>query len=105
MASLPTAHPDVHDVIIAGKPGESSILSKARAALMRQLVEDLVAAYGHAVNVQTNDERLKRREQLAEIVTHIVQSLGGAVRNVKEALEEAAARLRGSVPRRNHPTR
>jgi signal transduction histidine kinase len=91
---ISTSHPDLHEVIIVGRPGERNILSRAREQMTARLIHDFLDAHGHAWDDKLADDRAKFQKEFTEIASEVVERLGTEIREVEGALKLAAVLLR-----------
>ncbi|MFO0909001.1 MAG: GAF domain-containing protein [Isosphaeraceae bacterium] len=93
-ARLPDPQSMAAEVVIVGRPGEATILSRARADLTDGLMTDFLDAYRHAQKAEATRDLVKLHSAFTKIVSRIAASLGDHVVTVHHVLKEAAQSLR-----------
>jgi signal transduction histidine kinase/PAS domain-containing protein len=91
---VPTSHPDLHEVIIVGRPWARNILSRTREQMSVRLIHDFLAAHNHAWDDRHADNRAEFQKKFTEIASEVVKRLGTEIREMEGVLKLAAALLR-----------
>jgi signal transduction histidine kinase/PAS domain-containing protein len=99
-ALLPALRSDRHEAVVVGHLAEGTAISKQRERLARKVLNEFIAAYTHAVEVERARLRLEVRDKHVGIVNSIFEALGNQVTNASLALKMAARGLRGLGYRR-----
>ena len=91
---VPTSHPDLHEVIIVGRPGARNILTRAHEQMIDRLIKDFLAAHGHAWYAKNTEARVALQKEFTEIASEVVKRLGTEIRDMEGVLKLAASLLR-----------
>jgi signal transduction histidine kinase/PAS domain-containing protein len=94
---ISTSHPDLHEVIVVGRPGARNILSRARDQMSDQLIHSFLAAHDHAWDDRHANDRANFQKKFTEIASEVVKRIGTEIRDMEGVLKLAGARLRAKL--------
>ncbi len=100
IAILPGLRADRLGAVVVGNHSQQIVISRERELLTKELLENFVKAYGHAIKVETSRIRLETRNKHIELINSIFEGLGKNVLNPKQVLSLAAEGLRSMWYRR-----